>query len=69
MKLAYNLTVLILAVGLFLPTARAGDQRPIVAVFDIQTKRVKLTKSQQGILTDVMHPGSGTMVRWTHCHV
>ncbi len=69
MNLSYNAAVLLLAVGLFLPTARAGEQRPIVAVFDIQTKRVKLTKSQRDILTAVMHPGNGTMVRWTHCHV
>ena len=54
MKLVRNLAVLLLAFGLFLPTARAGDQRPIVAVFDIQTKFIKLPKAKRDMLTDVM---------------
>ncbi len=54
MNLASNLAVLLLAVGLFLPTARAGDQRPIVAVFDIQTKYIKLPKGKRDMLTDLM---------------
>ncbi len=54
MNLTYNAAVLLLAVGLFLPTARAGDQRPIVAVFDIQTKFIKLPRAKREALTEVM---------------
>ena len=52
-----NLAVLLLAVGLSLPTARAGDQRPIVPVFDIEdtrSGRAKLSAKKLKGLTDYL---------------
>ncbi len=55
MKLSFNVVAIFLAVMLGCASvAVAGDERPIVAVFDIQTKRVKLTRIKRGILTELM---------------
>ncbi len=54
MNLAYNAAVLVLAVGLFLPTARAGDQRPIVAVFDIEDRTKRLKRQLVQSLTEYL---------------
>ena len=54
MKLAYNSAVLVLAVGLFLPTARAGEQRPIVVVFNVEATGVRLSKQYLNGLADYL---------------
>ncbi len=54
MKLASNLAVLVLVVMLGLPLSLAGDQRPVVAVFDVQTKFIKLPKGKRDMLTELM---------------
>ena len=38
----------------FLPSPRAADQRPVVAVFDVQTKFLKLSKVKQDMLTELL---------------
>ena len=54
MKLAYNLTVLLLAAGLFLPTSRAGEQRPIVVVFNVEIQGFKLSRTVKNNLSDYL---------------
>ena len=44
----------LMAFLLAFPCAQAKDQRPVVAVFDIQVKRVKLSKSLKKLLTELM---------------
>ena len=39
---------------LFLPSPRAAEQRPVVAVFDVQTKFLKLSKVKQDMLTELL---------------
>ena len=38
----------------FLPSPRADEQRPVVAVFDVQTKFLKLSKDKQDMLTELL---------------
>ncbi len=54
MKVAYRAALLDLGVGLFLPAVRAGDQRPIVAVFDVEVKNAKLSKGFLDGLADYL---------------
>ncbi len=54
MKLASNMVVLLLAVGLFIPTARAGDQRPIVAVFNVEASETGLSGHYLNGLADYL---------------
>ena len=54
MKLAYNAAVLVLAVGVALPSAVEADDRQVVAVFDIQFDRIKLSRAQRNRLTKFM---------------
>ncbi len=66
MNMSYNAAVLALVVGLFLPAARAGDQRPIVAVFKIEdrTKRLKhqLVRSLSEYLGNSLGEGGGYQI-------
>ena len=43
-----------LALSLLAPAAGAADKRQVVAVFDIQVKRVRLGKAQKDMLTELM---------------
>ena len=50
-----RLSGLIVAVVLFLaPSILGGDRKPIVAVFDVEVKRVKLSKSLLDGLSDYL---------------
>ena len=54
MNLSRNSAVLVLAVGMFLPTARAGDKRPIVVVFNVEFQGLKLSRIVQNNLSDYL---------------
>jgi uncharacterized protein len=54
MKWAESLVALLLVTGLGVPDSWAADDRPIVAVFEIQTKLMKLPQAERDIMTSLL---------------
>ncbi|MBW1811647.1 MAG: hypothetical protein JRJ87_25895 [Deltaproteobacteria bacterium] len=54
MNLGKSLVAVLLLFGLSVSSARAADKRPVVAVFDVQTKFLKISKAKREMLTELL---------------